>query len=181
MLFNKARCIPVLCVGSSVLNHRPTQGIAPNSHLQGLHDSVIFFLWLLLICIYLLWFGSLMFPKACVLTVRSLVRIFWVRVSEQKGGSLRTRPGRCSLANRLFFFSSKFLITYQLVPLSFTYKCEKILFHTKQVFQSLETATLKAFDLVTYSLSLDTLNITVDVLLWQPVIQISWLEGRMAP
>lgn len=29
---------------------------------------------------YLLWFGSLMFPKVRVLTVRSLVRVSWVRV-----------------------------------------------------------------------------------------------------
>lgn len=155
--------------------------MAPNSHLQGLHDSAIFCSWLLLVSIYLLWFESLMFPKVCVLTVRSLVRAFWVRVSEQKGRSLRKRPGRCSSANRWFSFSSQFLITYQLVLLSFTYKCENILFHTKQVFPSLETATLNAFDLVIYSLSLDTLNITVDVLLWQPITQISWLEGRMAP
>lgn len=140
-----------------------------------------FAFWLLLVCSYLLWFGPLMFPKVRVLTVRSLVRVFWVRVSEQKSESLRTHPGRCSSANRWFSFSSQFLITYQLVLLSFTYKCENILFHTKQVFQSLETATLNAFDLVIYSLSLDTFNIMVDVLLWQPIIQISWLEGRMAP
>lgn len=133
---------------------------------------------------YLLWFGSLMFPKVRVLTVQSLVRVFWVRVSEQKGGSLRTRPGRCSSANRLFSLS-QFLMTYQLVPLSFTYKCENILFHTKQIFQSLETTTLYGLDLVIYSLSLDPLNIMVDVLLWTSTIwitthcpnQLAWREN----